>query len=352
MESSHKTILGEIVAEQECLARALGGSSIFVTGASGFLAASLLAFLDKLRKHHGVQIELAASARRPPSEVPLFGFLGTKPYDCWQVAPVEQTQPPGGRRWIVVHTASFGSPVDYMRAPFTTFSANTKGIENFFDPAGSLKMEAMVYFSSAEVYGQPPDVAIPTKESFCGGPNLENPRSIYAESKRMGEVLGRAFSKKTGVPFVSLRPWNVYGPGQRLKDGRVPMEFLRQMKTAGRIRLLSDGSPTRSFCHVWEAMPQIATCLRPGPGSHSVFNIGSQGTETSIRELATLCAGLFGKGGESVSLQSNSEPQAMLRCQPDTSRISQLQVVPQRKIALCEGLETCLEWVEFLGNQT
>lgn len=349
MTSAHGKILEEIVEKQERLAGNLDESSIYVTGASGFLASNLLIFLDKLRKKYAIKMNLTASARRSPASVFLFDFLKTIPFDDWQIASVEETRPSPEKRWIIVHTASYGSPLDYMREPFATFSSNTKGIQHFFEGPVNLAMESMVYFSTAEVHGQPPDAEIPTKETFQGGPELANPRSIYAESKRMGEVLGRTFSDKTGVPFVSLRPWNVYGPGQRLDDGRVPMEFLRQMKRDNRIHLSSDGKPTRSFCHVWEAIPQIAACLRPPAGSEAIFNIGKQGDEISVREMARLCAEVFGKSEESISLLPNSDPKGMMRCQPDTTRVRELGIASHRNIGIHEGLKTCREWVEYLA---
>jgi UDP-glucuronate decarboxylase len=346
-----RKLLENTVDREERLAESLDGSSLFITGGSGFLAANLLIFLDTLRKKYNKCIELAASARRPFDAIPLFEFLGAKPFDSWQVAPVEETIIPEGRRWIVVHTASYGSPVDYMRETLATFSSNTSGICRLFQNADSTNRERIVYFSTAEVYGQPPNEKIPTSEDFLGGPDLLDKRSIYAESKRMAEVLGVNLSDAHGIPLTVLRPWNVYGPGQRLDDGRVPMEFLRQMKLQGEIKLLSDGSPTRSFCHVLEAIPQIAACLRPRQCSQSVFNIGRQGDEIKILQLAIKCALILGGSPGSVAYNPNIQAAGMKRCQPDTTRISDLLGSKCCPIELNEGLETCVEWIDFLTSR-
>ncbi len=346
-----RRILDKTADHGSRLAALLDGSSVFITGASGFLASNLLAFLDELRKRHHKNIELAASARRPHGDVPLFEFLGTTPFDSWQVAPVEETTIPAGRQWIVVHAASYGSPADYIREPMTTFSSNTTGIRRIFENASLENRERIVYFSTAEIYGQPPDDKIPTREDFLGGPDLGDKRSIYAESKRMAEVLGVTLSHSQGIPLTVLRPWNVYGPGQRLNDGRVPIDFVRQMKYQGEIQLLSDGSPTRSFCHVMEAIPQVVACLRPPAGSPTVFNIGRQGSEIGILQLASKCAELFAAGPDSVRFKPDKRAEGMKRCQPDTTRVLNLPDSNLHPVELKEGLETCLEWVDFLASR-
>ena len=116
-------------------------------------------------------LRLYASARRPLRDVPLFAFLGIDaPAIAWEIAPVETSTLPDEERLVVVHPASFGAPGDYMRAPLETFGANTEGLLRLYDQAASVGAAHVVYFSSAEVYGQPPADAIPTPESFGGAP--------------------------------------------------------------------------------------------------------------------------------------------------------------------------------------
>jgi UDP-glucuronate decarboxylase len=348
----HERLLEEAVASLSGLAKSLNGASILVTGASGFLAASLLIFLDRLSRFHNVSIELAASARRPANEVQLFSFLGSQSPKQWQLSTVENTDIPKGSHWIIVHTASYGAPADYMREPLATYRANTFGLSGLFEKATLENCERIAYFSTAEVYGQPPDEHIPTKENFLGGPDLSDPRSIYGESKRMAEVLGITLSKSKNIPFVVLRPWNIYGPGQRRHDGRVPMEFMRQLTDDGKISLLSDGSPRRSFCHIWEAMPQILACLRHPDAIGKAYNIGRQSDEISILELARACAQTAGMSHKLVNFNSTNRAAGMQRCQPETSQINILLNGKNYPVVLKDGLETCREWLYFLKNQS
>ena len=236
------------VAEQ---IRPLKGAAIHVNGASGFLASNLLALLDRADELHGLGLRLHASARRPAGRVGPVRLSRPRAAVRWDLAPAESTTFPdelaGG---VAVHTASYGAPADYMREPMATFQANTAGLIRTFAEAARVGAAHVVYLSSAEVYGQPPAEAIPTREDYRGGPDLGDPRSIYGESKRMAEVLGASLSRQTGIAFTAVRPWNLYGPGQRLDDGRVPLALMRMALGRG------DNPPKRR-----NSAPEPVLCL-------------------------------------------------------------------------------------------
>ena len=278
MSLSHKTLLDAALSASSSLAAGMKDSSVYVTGASGFLAANLLVFLSELTRREHLNLRLFASARRPMEQVPLFDFLDLRPAVEWEMAPVETARVPAADRLVVIHMASYGSPCDYLRRPLETFEANTEGMIQLFQQCEAGRVKQFVYFSSAEIYGQPPDGAIPTSEDFVGGLDTLSARSIYGESKRMSEVLGVCLGQARRISFTALRPWNLYGPGQRLEDGRVPMEFIRQARQEGAIRLTSNGTPRRAFCYVWDGIRQISATLGQSAPVQA-FNIGHSGEE-------------------------------------------------------------------------
>ena len=234
------------------------GAAIHVNGASGFLASNLLALLDRADELHGLGLRLHASARRPAGRVGLFGFLGLEPRVRWDLAPAESTTFPdelaGG---VAVHTASYGAPADYLREPMATFQANTAGLIRTFAEAARVGAAHVVYLSSAEVYGQPPAEAIPTREDYDGGPDLGDIRSIYGESKRMAEVLGASLSRQTGIAFTAVRPWNLYGPGPAPR---------RRSRPAGAD---ADGARGRARSHSKATELRGGARALPGMGWHS-----------------------------------------------------------------------------------
>lgn len=344
MTHLHRQILDSAVADNLDLAPLLEQRCIYITGASGFLAASCIAFLHELRRQSGVPFKLVASARRPLAQVPLFSFLDMRLEIEWAIAPAETCELPAGMRSIVIHTASYGAPADYMREPISTFSANTDGLINLFRQHSLV--EHLVYFSSAEVYGQPPDHYIPTTEECIGGLPTLCPRSIYGESKRMAEVLGVTLAAQHRVPFTVLRPWNLYGPGQRLDDGRVPIEFIRQAVTLGQISLLSNGAPTRSLCFVWDGIAQIARTL---VAKHDVcaYNIGNGDQEIPILDLARLCAATAEISQQSVHYNPRARASGLLRCLPSVDKVCALFPRPPTKTPLHMGLRTLVDWFHY-----
>jgi dTDP-glucose 4,6-dehydratase/UDP-glucuronate decarboxylase len=262
----------------------------------------------------------------------------------WEIAPVEHSTLPGIRGLVAIHAASFGAPGDYMREPVATFRANTEGLFRVYEQAAQAGGAHVVYFSSAEVYGQPPDASIPTPEAYPGAPDLASPRSIYGESKRMAEVLGAVLAGRHGIPFTALRPFNLYGPGQRLDDGRVPMEFVRLALQDGAVTLQSDGSSTRSPCFVWDGLLQVIACLRPGAPAQA-FNIGNPAGEVTMLELARRCAAVAGADPDAVRA-GTAGGGALARAVPDVDRVLR-HAGPglPAPTTLDDGLATLRAWV-------
>ena len=84
--------------------------------------------------------------------------------------------------------------------------------------------------SSSEIYGDPDNKNIPTKETYNGNVSCTGPRACYDESKRLGETISTTFYNKFKVPIKIVRPFNVYGPGQNLEDGRILPDIMNSIK--------------------------------------------------------------------------------------------------------------------------
>ena len=146
----------------------------------------------------------------------------------------------------------------------------------------------MVFASSSSVYGEtetlPKSETMPTK-----------PASPYAASKLAAENYCTTFASVYGLKTVSLRYFNVYGPRQREGpySGVIPAFVGRVL--AGKAPVINgDGSQTRDFTYVKDAVQANVLCIENDVKAGEVFNVGSS-IQTSIMELAKIIAGLGGK---------------------------------------------------------
>jgi len=148
---------------------------------------------------------------------------------------------------------------------------------------------------------------------------------------------------------MMARPFNNYGPGLRIDDGRVIPDFSRAIFDGRDIVMHSDGSPTRTFCYSADAVAGYYRVLMNGrPGE--AYNIGVETPEVSMRELANRLAstanGLFGYGGR-VVIQASAEADYLIdnpqrRCPVITKARTELGYSP--RVDLDEGLRRSLLW--------
>ena len=260
----------------------------------------------------------------------------------------------------VIHAASIASPHFYRLHPIETMDANVRGLRQLLEHArirndtGS-PLRGFLFFSSSEIYGDPDPAHIPTPETYWGNVSCTGPRACYDESKRYGETLCANFARVHGIPVRVARPFNNYGPGLKITDGRVIPDFARDILAGDDIVMLSDGSPTRTYCYVADAMVGYYKVLTAGcPGE--AYNIGVDGPEASVADLAeqmvALGRVLFGYGGRVVR-QTSDDPDYLSdnpnrRCPVIDKARSKLGYDPQ--ILLEEGLRRSLLW--YADNRT
>jgi len=252
---------------------------------------------------------------------------------------------------FIFHMASIASPTFYRMYPIETLDANVSGLRQILDYYRDKNVRRIVFFSSSEIYGDPDAAHIPTNEEYRGYVDCKGPRACYDEAKRFGETLCYLYSEKYRVPITIIRPFNNYGPGMRLNDARVPADFARAVLEGKNIEILSDGSPTRTFCYISDAITGYIKGAAYKEELLNTFNIGIDSPEISIKQLAEIyrCAGkeIFGYSGDVVFSISedadylNNNPDR--RC-PDISKARKL-LDYNPKVYVEEGVKRFLEYI-------
>ena len=254
----------------------------------------------------------------------------------------------------IVHAASIASPTYYRRYPIETMDANVNGLRIILDYCVAQKesgrpVKGLLFYSTSEIYGDPDPTSIPTPETYRGNVSCTGPRACYDESKRFGETLCVNFAQHHGVAVKIARPFNNYGPGLKISDRRVLPDFARDILAEQDIVMLSDGTPTRTFCYIADAVCGYYKVLLNGKSGES-YNIGVETPEISMLELANLMVkkaqthlGYKGRVVERASEDSDyliDNPQR--RCPDITKARTQLGYTP--KIELEEGMSRTLIW--------
>jgi UDP-glucuronate decarboxylase len=229
---------------------------------------------------------------------------------------------------LIVCAASQASPKYFGIDPVGTIMANTIGTANLLMTATNCKSTNFLFFSSGEIYGEVKKENIPIKENVYGYLDPTVLRSCYAEGKRAGENICVSWNNQYGVPVKIIRPFHIYGPGILLDDGRVYADFIADIVLNRSIKIKSDGSAIRAFCYISDAVVGFFTVLLKGENLQP-YNVGNEGCEISIKELAYLLVDLFPEKKLKVELNAQLNQDGYIKSNisyisPDTSKLRNL----------------------------
>ena len=262
------------------------GKTILLTGASGFLGTYFVRYFISLNDMNILQ--------SPCKLVIIENFIRGVPtwfesiknrYDVQFIEGDINKLIDFPKSDFIIHAATIASPTYYRMYPIETMDANVIGLRNLLDFAKTNSCESFLFFSTSEIYGDPPSEHIPTKETYRGNVSCTGPRACYDESKRYGETLCVNFHQIHKIPVKIARPFNNYGPGLRLGDKRVIPDFFSNILNNNKIVILSDGKVTRTFCYISDAITGYLKILLSDYNGES-FNIGTSGPEITMFELA------------------------------------------------------------------
>jgi UDP-glucuronate decarboxylase len=324
----------------------LAGATIVVTGASGMLGGyigEVAAALNPLGILHS-PCSLYLASRQPPSAGGRLGHLIGRADVHFIVGDATAPGALPEHADVLVHAASPASPREYIADPVGTLDANSRYLRALLGLALESEARAFLYISSSEIYGNPPPNAIPTPETYVGCVDPQSPRSCYVEGKRFGEAMSIAFHRQYGLPVSIVRPFHIHGPGLRLTDGRIVADLIRAGLQQTAFTLSSDGRATRCYGYVSDATVGLLAALLDRPRGET-FNIGVDGPETTILELAVLVAELTGAPPPRASEAPvpSHLADAPSRSRPDLSKArALLGYVPQ--VTLRDGLSRTIEW--------
>jgi UDP-glucose 4-epimerase len=246
---------------------------IVVTGGAGFIGSNIARALCE--ENDVTVIDNMSTGRREN----LRGLEGRIRFVEGDINDIEMLKAEFESVDYVLHQAALPSVQRSIIDPMMTNRSNTDGTLAVLVAARDCGVRRVVFASSSAVYGDSPD--LPKRES-----SVPRPMSPYAVTKLVGEHYCRVFCEIYGLECVSLRYFNVFGPGQdpASEYAAVIPKFIDAVLSGSQPVVYGDGEQTRDFVYVEDVVrANILACTSPNaPGL--AINIGT-GCATSLNRL-------------------------------------------------------------------
>src|SRR6478672_8701592 len=270
---------------------ALSGKRILITGGAGFIGTTLARRLVDANQVIAVDnLHRDALGGTELADHENFDFHRADVLDADAVNELAR----GATH--IVHCAAIAGVDTVRESPVRTMRVNMIGTYNVLEAALATKdtLERLVEFSTSEVFGTH---AINAREgSVTTIGSVGEARWTYAVSKLAGEHMAHAYYDELRVPTVTVRPFNVYGPGQI--GGGAIRAFIEAALAGDDLTVRGDGSQIRAWCYVTDMVSGVLACLeRPEAKGHA-FNIGNPRSAVTVYDLAQRIKRLTGCAGE------------------------------------------------------
>ncbi len=241
---------------------------------------------------------------------------------------------------IVVHAAAIAGIDTVIKNPVHTMEVNTIGTANVLKAAKENNVkERFLDFSTSEVFGS---MAFRVKEDANAvAGSAGEARWVYAVSKLAGEHLAHAYYNQYKLPTVTIRPFNIYGPGQT-GEGAIQI-FIRKALRNEDISIYGDGTQIRAWCYVDDMVEGLLCALESPNAIGESFNIGNARAVTTIYGLAqTVCRVLNSKSR--IIFKEPLSADIELRI-PETKKAEELLGF-KAKVDLEDGIIRTAKWYQ------
>ncbi len=258
------------------------GKHIFITGGAGFIANTLIANLIDANRitvydnFHRDTLSGSGYANHPNITI-VKGDVLDKETLSRAMKGAE----------IVVHAAGIAGIDTVVKDPVRTMTVNMIGTANALEAAQQNGVkDRFIDFSTSEIFGSMAFKSSESDNTVAG--SAGEARWVYAVSKLAGEHLAHAYFKQYKLPVVTVRPFNVYGPGQT-GEGALQIFIKRALKNE-EIFINGDGAQIRAWCYVDDFVDCLMRCIEDPKAIGESFNLGNaRAVITTLGLAQTVC---------------------------------------------------------------
>lgn len=233
---------------------------------------------------------------------------------------------------VVVHFAAESHVDRSLLDPYPFISSNVLGTQVLLEVSKAKGVELFVNMSTDEVYGD-----LGKEGSFTEESPLK-PNSPYSTTKASADMLGRAYYRSFGLPVITIRASNNYGPWQ-YPEKFVPVIILKALHDE-KIPVYGDGTNVREWLYVTDCAEGIMAAIDRG-NAGEIYNIGSKEEKQNI-EVAKAILQLLGKGEELIEFVKD-RPGHDFRYSLDTTKAKK-ELGWEAKTSFDNGLKKTVEW--------
>jgi UDP-glucose 4-epimerase len=184
---------------------------------------------------------------------------------------------------LVLHMAAALGVNTILESPIESMSTNITGSEVVLHAAVKHN-KRIIIASTSEIYGKNPKQPLQeTDDRVVGAP--QKIRWTYSDAKAIEEAMAFALHQEKKLPVTTVRLFNTVGPRQTGRYGMVVPRFVQAALKNEPITIYGDGTQSRVFCHVADAVQAIAIIASTDSTIGDVFNVGGIG-EVTIKQLA------------------------------------------------------------------
>ena len=308
---------------------------VFITGGAGFIGQALAKRFAARGWHVTVFDSLMRNAMQYFDSASVSDNLTVIQGDVRDLASLKAAV---GDATLVFHLAAIAGVSKYFRIPAEVMEINVIGTYNVLEAVkGRKSVKALFDFSTSEIYGS--NCFHAREDGDVKMENMFAKRWTYATSKIASEKFGMAYHWQHGVPFIGVRPFNVYGPGQ-VGEGVISY-FLNNCIRGEPIRITGDGSQCRTYCYIDDFADGIDVLLEHHEKAVGTsFNIGRADEMMSITTLAQLAREITG-ANVPIEFIEHQGDDVMVRS-PSVAKLKALGYKP--RIDLREGLTHTYLW--------
>jgi UDP-glucose 4-epimerase len=243
---------------------------------------------------------------------------------------------------MVIHLAAIAGIDTVNKRPTVTMKVNMTGTQNVLEAAVKEEVERLIDFSTSEVYGSFVYQADEGDSTIHGRVGVL--RWIYAVSKLAAEHMTHCYYVEYGLPAVTIRPFNIYGPYQ-VGEGAI-QKFVIAALNNEPLFINGDGSQIRAWCYIDDFVRGVLLCLENEAAVGEVFNIGNHVAAVTIRDLAEKIISLTGSSSK-LQFREALGADVALRI-PSTKKARELLGF-EASVMLEEGLKRSIEWYDKQG---